>query len=127
VVERPDARALPGGPTAITVEGLSFTAGGVPILRDVSFGVTAGETLGIVGASAHGKRTLRTLVARLYDPDTGAIRFDDVDLRDCRLADVYGSIAMVTQDPFLFSTSIRENIRCGRPSASDTEVERAAP
>jgi subfamily B ATP-binding cassette protein MsbA len=126
VRERPDARALPAAPSAITVEGLSFTAGGVPILRDVSFRVAAGETLGIVGPSGAGKSTVLNLVARLYDPGTGAIRFDELDLRDCRLADVYGAIAMVTQDPFLFATSVRENIRCGRPAASDEEVEQAA-
>ena len=117
VRERPDARALPGPPSEVSVEGVSYSVGNVPILHDVSFHVRAGETLGIVGPSGAGKSTLLNLIARVYDPDSGAIRFDGADLRDCRLADVSGAIAMVTQDPFLFATSVRENIRCGRHGA----------
>jgi ABC-type multidrug transport system fused ATPase/permease subunit len=88
--------------------------------------VRAGETLGIVGPSGAGKSTLLNLIARVYDPDRGTIRFDALDLRDCRLSAVNGAIAMVTQDPFLFATSVRENIRAGRQGATDTEVEAAA-
>jgi subfamily B ATP-binding cassette protein MsbA len=124
--ERPDARALPGPPSDVSVERVSYSVGDVPILHDVSFRVRAGETLGIVGPSGAGKSTLLNLIARVYDPDGGAIRFDGADLRDCRLADVSGAIAMVTQDPFIFATSVRENIRCGRQGASDEEVEEAA-
>lgn len=126
VRERPDARALPGPPSEVSVEAVSYSVGNVPILGDVSFHVRAGETLGIVGPSGAGKSTLLNLIARVYDPEAGAIRFDGADLRDCRLADVSGAIAMVTQDPFLFATSVRDNIRCGRQGASDEEVEQAA-
>jgi ABC-type multidrug transport system fused ATPase/permease subunit len=126
VRERPDAVALPGPPSEVSVERVSYSVGDVAILRDVSFRVRAGETLGIVGPSGAGKSTLLNLIARVYDPDAGAIRFDGADLRDCRLADVSGAIAMVTQDPFLFATSVRENIRCGRQGATDDEVEVAA-
>jgi subfamily B ATP-binding cassette protein MsbA len=126
VRERPDARALAAPPSQVAVEGVSYSVGNVPILRDVSFRVRAGETLGIVGPSGAGKSTLLNLIARVYDPDSGTIRFDDADLRDCRLSAVNGAIAMVTQDPFLFATSVRENIRCGRQGATDAEVEESA-
>lgn len=126
IQDRPEARRLAGGPTRIAGQSLSLAVGGTPILRDVSFEVRAGETLGVVGPSGAGKTTLLSLVARFYDPSSGAVRFDDVDLRDLRLADVHGAMAMVTQDPFLFATSVRENIRCGRPDAADVDVETAA-
>ena len=124
--ERADARPLPGPPSEVSVEGVSYSLGSVPILQDVSFRVRSGETLGIVGPSGAGKSTLLNLIARVYDPDGGSIRFDGADLRDCRLSDVIGAIAMVTQDPFLFAVSVRENIRCGRHGATDEEVEDAA-
>ena len=126
VRERPDARALPGAPSDVYVEGVSYSVGDVKILHDVSFHVRAGETLGIVGPSGAGKSTLLNLIARVYDPDRGTIRFDALDLRDCKLSAVNGAIAMVTQDPFLFATSVRENIRCGRQGATDADVEQAA-
>ncbi len=126
VRERPDARPIATAPSEVSVERVSYTIGDAPILRDVSFRVRAGETLGIVGPSGAGKSTLLNLIARMYDPTSGAIRFDNADLRDCRLADVNGAIAMVTQDPFLFATSVRENIRCGRHGATDADVEAAA-
>ena len=126
VRERADARPLATPPSAIAFENVSYAVGDVSILRDVSFKVGAGETMGVVGPSGAGKSTLLNLTARLYDPATGVIRFDAMDLRDCRLNDVHGAIAMVTQDPFLFATSVRENIRCGRPGATDADVEAAA-
>ena len=96
------------------------------MLDDVSFTINAGETLGIVGPSGAGKSTLLNLIARFYDPTSGSVQLDGEDLRNFRLRDVYGMLAIVTQDPFLFSTSIRENILCGRPGASQAEVEAAA-
>jgi ABC-type multidrug transport system fused ATPase/permease subunit len=126
VRERPDAHRLAGPPSEVSVDAVSYSVGSVQILHDVSFRVSSGETLGIVGPSGAGKSTLLNLIARVYDPDGGAIRFDGADLRDCRLSDVVGAIAMVTQDPFLFATSVRENIRCGRRGATDHEVEAAA-
>ena len=86
----------------------------------------AGETLGIAGPSGAGKTTLLNLLARFYDPVRGAVRLDGRDLRELRLSDVYRQIAIVAQDPFLFAASVRENIRCGRPDATDEEVEAAA-
>ena len=96
------------------------------MLQNVSFTVQAGETLGIVGPSGAGKTTLLSLVARFYDPTHGRVMLDGEDLRNFRLHDIYGKLAIVTQDPFLFSTSIRENILCGRPDATQEEVEAAA-
>ena len=124
--DRPGAIPLVAEPTVITGENLRFAIGDTVVLDGVSFDVRAGETLGIAGPSGAGKTTLLNLVARFYDPAAGAVRLDGVDLRDLRLRDVQSRIAIVTQDPFLFSTTIRENIRCGRPTATDGEIEDAA-
>ena len=126
IQDRPDALPLLQPPLTITADRVNFAFGGKPVLENVSFTVNAGETLGIVGPSGVGKTTLLNLVARFYDPTSGAVKLDGEDLRNFRLRDVYGMLAIVTQDPFLFSTSIRDNILCGRLDASQKEVEAAA-
>ncbi|HZN01890.1 MAG TPA: ABC transporter ATP-binding protein [Pyrinomonadaceae bacterium] len=126
IQDRPDALPLTQPPLTIAADRVGFGFQGNPVLENVSFTINAGETLGIVGPSGAGKSTLLNLVARFYDPTSGSVRLDGEDLRNFRLRDVYGMLAIVTQDPFLFSTSIRDNILCGRPNASQEEVEAAA-
>jgi ATP-binding cassette, subfamily B, bacterial MsbA len=132
LAERPDVRdaadAVPLGapPVRLSADDVSFGFGDVPVLDGVSFDVRAGETLGVAGPSGAGKTTLLNLVARFYDPARGAVRLDGVDVRAVRVADVHRQIAIVAQDPFLFASSIRDNIRCGRADATDAEVEDAA-
>lgn len=126
VVDASDARPLTAAPSRIALENVGFSYDTTPVLRNISIQVEAGETLGIAGPSGAGKTTLLNLVARFFDPTEGALRFDGEDLRRFRLADVYAQIALVPQEPFLFSATVRENIRCGRPKASDEDVEAAA-
>ncbi|HXQ71033.1 MAG TPA: ABC transporter ATP-binding protein [Pyrinomonadaceae bacterium] len=126
IQDRKDARALTRAPTSITADRVHFSFNQKPVLTDVSFTVRAGETLGIVGPSGAGKSTLLSLVARFYDPTRGQVMVDGEDLRDLRLKDMYKKVAIVTQDPFLFSTTIRENILSGRPDATQEELEAAA-
>ena len=126
IQDRKDARSLSGVPSSITADQVDFTFNQKAVLENVSFTVQAGETLGIVGPSGAGKTTLLSLVARFYDPSDGRMTVDGEDLRNLRLQDIYSKLAIVTQDPFLFSTSIRENILCGRPDATQEEVEAAA-
>lgn len=126
IADRPGAVALKAAPQRVTFDHVSFSYGDKRVLTDVSFSVKAGETIGVVGPSGGGKSTLLSLLVRFYDPTEGAIRFDDRDLRDLKLKGLYRRMALVTQEPFLFSTTVRENIRCGRPSAADAEVEEAA-
>jgi ABC-type multidrug transport system fused ATPase/permease subunit len=126
VRDRPDAAPLPEAPRRIRFDHVSFAYGDKSVLRDVTVEVRAGETIGIVGPSGSGKTTLLGLLMRFYDPTAGQVLFDDQDLRDLRHADVYEKMALVTQEPFLFAESARENIRVGRPGASDAEVEAAA-
>ena len=96
------------------------------VVHDLSFSVHPGERVAIVGPSGAGKSTLFQLLTRFYDPTAGRIRIDGVDIRDADPAIVRGRIALVPQDPAIFSSSIADNIRFGRPSASDAEVRRAA-
>ena len=126
VAEQSDAKALTSAPHVISCHNMGFSYDAVDVLKDISFDVTAGETIGIVGPSGAGKSTLLNLMIRLYDPTSGRICFDGHDLRQFRLGDIYDKVAIVAQDPFLFSTTVRENIRCGRPEATDDEVEAAA-
>lgn len=126
IEDRNDARSLVESPLSIRADSVDFSFNQKPVLENVSFTVKAGETLGIVGPSGAGKSTLLSLVARFYDPTHGRVMLDGEDLRNFRLQDIYAKLAIVTQDPFLFSTSIRENILCGRPDATQEEVEEAA-
>lgn len=126
VRDAPDARPLAAAPETLGAHHVSFSRGGVTILDDVSFSLRAGETLGIVGPSGSGKTTLLNLVARFHDPTSGRMTFDGDDLRSLRLADVHEKMAIVTQDPFLFTSTIADNIARGRPAASRAEIEGAA-
>ena len=95
-------------------------------LNGISMTIAPGETVALVGPSGAGKSTILQLLMRFYDPQSGAITFDGVDLRDMTRADFRSAMALVPQDPVIFAASARENIRFGRPEASDAEVEAAA-
>lgn len=95
-------------------------------LDGVALHVTPGETVALVGPSGAGKTTILQLLMRFYDPQSGAVRLDGLDLRELSRGDFRRAISMVPQDPVIFATSARENIRFGRPEASDAEVEAAA-
>ena len=105
--------------------GFDYGTGDGPALHDISFTVRRGERVALVGSSGAGKSTLLDLVARFYDPTEGRILVDGVDLRELRVADWLDRLAIVGQQPFLFQTSLRENVRYGRPEAAPEEVERA--
>jgi ATP-binding cassette, subfamily B, bacterial len=98
----------------------------VSALKGVSLIVRPGETVALVGPSGAGKTTILQLLMRFYDPEQGAVRLDGVDLRDMARGDFRRALAMVPQDPVIFAASARENIRFGRPDATDAEVEAAA-
>ncbi|BFI96056.1 MAG: ABC transporter transmembrane domain-containing protein [Rhodanobacter sp.] len=109
------------------IEGVSF--GYDPnhcILHDIDFRVDPGEVVGLVGTSGSGKTTLANLICRLFDPDSGRILLDGIDIKRLPIGVVREHVAMVSQDVFLFNTSIRENIRMARVDASDEDVENAA-
>ena len=98
----------------------------VSALRGTSLRVNPGETVALVGPSGAGKSTILNLILRFYDPQSGRITLDGIDLRDMARDDFRREIALVPQDPAIFATSARENIRFGRPDATDAEVEAAA-
>ena len=102
------------------------TRPGVSALEGVSLHVAPGETVALVGPSGAGKTTIIQLLLRFFDPQVGAVRLDGVDLRDMRREDFRRAVALVPQDPVIFAASARENIRFGRPDATDAEVEAAA-
>lgn len=97
-----------------------------PVLKGINLRIRVGETLALVGQNGCGKSTLVNMIPRFYDPIGGAVKFDDVDLRDVRLPELRGKIGIVTQETTLFDEPVIENIRYGSPQASDDQVVQAA-
>jgi ATP-binding cassette, subfamily B, bacterial len=127
VAERVDALPVQRSRGDIEFEKVSFAyEGEPPALSDVSIRIPPGTRLGIVGRSGAGKTTLVSLLMRFYDVSSGVIRLDGKDVRDLRIADLRNQFAIVLQEPVLFSTSIADNIRYGKPDATRDEVQQAA-
>ena len=120
---------LPAARGAIKFDQVEFrypTRPETPALEDFNLDVQPGDTVALVGPSGAGKTTVFQLLLRFYDPQLGAIRLDGVDIRTCDPSALRSRIAIVPQDPVIFSTTALENIRYGRPEASDAEVRDAA-
>ena len=98
---------------------------GIPVLRDISFTAKAGQTIALVGNSGGGKSTIVNLLPRFYDPQKGTISIDGTDIKDFSLEDLRKNIAVVFQDNFLFSGTIRENILLGRADATEEDIQKA--
>ena len=98
---------------------------GQPILKDINLKINKNETIAIVGNSGGGKSTIASLLPRFYDIKSGSIKFDNTDVRDIDLVDLRNNIAVVFQDNFLFSGTIRENIMLGNPNASEEDLQQA--
>ena len=109
---------------SVSFENVSYSAGGKDILKNVSFSIGAGQTLGIMGATGSGKTTVINLLKRMYDATEGTIKIDDVDIRELPLSVLRRSIACVMQDVFLFSDTIDGNIRLGVRDSMTTEEVR---
>ncbi|MGN6612072.1 MAG: ABC transporter ATP-binding protein [Angustibacter sp.] len=142
VQERPGARPLPDGPVSVELDGVGFrypsaddvslaslesTAvgdrkGSGPVLRDVTFTVEPGQLVALVGPSGAGKTTITSLVARLYDPSTGAVRINGLDLRDATLDSVHATVGVVTQEAHLFHDTIRANLAYAAPDATEEQM-----
>ncbi|MFC8500883.1 ABC transporter ATP-binding protein [Pedococcus sp. NPDC057267] len=142
VQERPGARPLPDGPVSVELDGVGFrypsaddvslaslesTAigdrkGSGTVLRDVTFTVEPGQLVALVGPSGAGKTTITSLVARLYDPTTGAVRINGVDVRDATLDSVHSTVGVVTQEAHLFHDTIRANLAYAAPDATEEQM-----
>jgi ABC-type multidrug transport system fused ATPase/permease subunit len=127
IVERPGAAPLPEGPGHITLEGVRFGyEPDRPVLCDVDLDVAAGSTVALIGPTGCGKTTLTALIPRFYDVDAGRVTVDGADVRDVTLDSLRADVGIVSQDTFLFSTTVAENIAYGTPEASPDEIVRAA-
>jgi ATP-binding cassette subfamily B protein len=123
VHDRPHAKDVGRFAGKVAFENVSFSYDGKrPAIQDVSFTVLPGENVALVGATGSGKSTTLGLLHRAFDPQSGAIRIDDDDIRDLTLSSLRRNIGVVFQEPMLFARSIRENLQVGRPEATDAEM-----
>ena len=145
IQEKPDARTLPDGPVSIEFDDVRFSypsadkvslasleevavlddRGGDEVLHGISFRARPGEMVALVGSSGAGKSTIASLIARLYDVDTGAVRLNGADVADLTFASLKETVGMVTQDGHLFHESIGSNLRLAAPDATDDELWQA--
>jgi subfamily B ATP-binding cassette protein MsbA len=127
IPERPDARDPGRLAGAIQFDHVSFAYDpAVPVLKDVTFSIATGQFVGIVGTTGGGKSTVISLIPRFYDPTSGSVSIDGVDVRDYKLQRMRDQMAFVLQDTVLFRGTVRENIAYGRPDATEDEIVEAA-
>jgi ATP-binding cassette, subfamily B, bacterial len=144
VVEAPDAKPLPPGPVSVDLDDVHFSypsadevsleslelvsagdrKGGGEVLHGVDLHIAPGQLVALVGPSGAGKTTITGLVARLYDPTSGAVRLDGQNLRDVSLDSLRDTVGVVTQDAHMFHDTIRANLVYARPEATEAELER---
>jgi ATP-binding cassette, subfamily B, bacterial len=145
IQEKPGARAVPDGPVAVEFDGVRFSypsadkvslasleevavlddRGGDEVLHGISFTAQPGEMVALVGSSGAGKSTIASLIARLYDVDSGAVRLNGADVHEVTFASLKETVGMVTQDGHLFHESIGSNLRLAAPDATDDELWQA--
>jgi len=127
IVDKPNAIVLPTirGEVELEHVGLSYTKN-VPVLHDINLKVSLGETIALVGQTGSGKTSITALISRLYDVTSGSVKIDGHDVRDIQRASLVRQMGVVLQDPFIFSGTVADNIRFGRPEASDADVHLAA-
>jgi ATP-binding cassette, subfamily B, bacterial len=124
IADRPDAGELPAGGGDLRFEGVGFEyMEGRPVLQSIDLEVAAGRTIALIGHTGSGKTTLTSLVPRFYDVTSGRVTLDGTDVRDVKLNSLRRAIGVISQDPFLFSATVRENIMFGAPDLDDAEVE----
>ncbi|HEY8727541.1 MAG TPA: ABC transporter ATP-binding protein [Gaiellaceae bacterium] len=127
IADRPDAVELPEGGGNLRFEGVGFEyMDGRPVLQDIDLELAPGKTIALIGHTGSGKTTLTSLVPRFYDVTSGRVTLDGVDVRDVKLNSLRHAIGVISQDPFLFSATVRENITFGAPDLDDAEVENIA-
>jgi ATP-binding cassette subfamily B multidrug efflux pump len=128
VADRRGARELPPVAGRVTFEDVSFRYGpeGPLVLREIALDIEPGQTVALVGPTGAGKTSIASLVMRFYDVTSGVIRIDGIDVREVTQESLRRQTGLVTQDSWLFSGTVAENIRFGRPGATQAEVERAA-
>ncbi|WP_338044984.1 ABC transporter ATP-binding protein [Paenibacillus lignilyticus] len=127
VGEQEDAATLPRIRGDVSFDSIVFEyEKGRPALRGISLDVTAGQTIALVGHTGSGKSTIMNLLCRFYDPVQGAVRVDGIDIRNVSIESLRSQVGVVLQDTFIFSGTIRENIRFGRLNATDDEIVKAA-
>src|SRR2546425_3736792 len=127
IADRPGAVELPEGGGRLRFESVGFEyLKGHPVLQDIDLELEAGRTFALIGHTGSGKTTLTSLVPRFYDVTSGRITLDDADARAVKLTSLRHAIGVISQDPFLFSATVRENITFGAPGLDDAEVERIA-
>ncbi|TML04058.1 MAG: ABC transporter ATP-binding protein [Actinobacteria bacterium] len=127
IADRPGALELPPGGGDLRFDRVGFEyMPGRPVLEDIDLAVPAGRTIALIGHTGSGKTTLTSLVPRFYDATAGRVLVDGVDVRDVTLRSLRQAIGVISQDPFLFSATVRENITFGAPGLGEEEVERIA-
>jgi ABC-type multidrug transport system fused ATPase/permease subunit len=125
ITDRPGARNLPAGGGRLRFEAVDFEyMDGRPVLDDIELEIEPGKTIALIGHTGSGKTTLTSLVPRFYEVTSGRVTLDGTDVRDVKLASLRSEIGVISQDPFLFSATVRENITFGAPDLDEAEVER---